>query len=62
MSNRYFVRQGGKGWMVYDRERKGPALIGVDLAANLTREQAEQVEQILIARKERQGRQLPCSG
>jgi hypothetical protein len=56
MSNRYFVRQGCKGWMVYDRERKGPALIGVDLAANLTREQAEQMERILIAREERQGR------
>lgn len=27
--------------MVYDRERRGPALIGTDWAANLTREQAE---------------------
>lgn len=49
--------------MVYDRERKGPALVGVDLAANLTREQAEQVERILIAGgEERQGRELPFSG
>jgi hypothetical protein len=56
MSNRYLVRRGGKGWMVYDRERKGPALLGVDLASNLTREQAEQVELILIAGEERQGR------
>lgn len=54
MSNRYFVRQGGKGWMVYDRNRKGPALIGTDLAANLTREQAEQMERILLAGEERQ--------
>lgn len=54
MSNRYFVRQGGKGWMVYDRNRKGPALIGTDLAANLTREQAEQMERILVAGEERQ--------
>jgi hypothetical protein len=56
MSNRYFVREGGRGWMVYDRERKGPALIGVDLAANLTREQAEQVELILVAGQQRDGR------
>lgn len=29
--------------MVYDRERKGPAQIGTNLAANLTMEQAEHV-------------------
>lgn len=28
--------------MVYDRERKGPALIGTAWAASLTKEQAEQ--------------------
>jgi hypothetical protein len=27
--------------MVYDRERRGPALIDTELVANLTREQAE---------------------
>ena len=26
LQSRYFVRMGGKGWVVYDRERKGPAL------------------------------------
>ncbi|MFK4718954.1 hypothetical protein ABIE89_000054 [Bradyrhizobium niftali] len=36
-----FVRKGGTGWMVYDRERKRPALIGTGLAANLTVEQAD---------------------
>ena len=29
--------------MVYDRERKGPALIGTAWAASLTKEKAEQV-------------------
>lgn len=38
---------GGKGWMVYDRERMGPALIGTDMAANLTKERAEQVLRFL---------------
>jgi hypothetical protein len=33
--------------MVYDRERKGPALIGTDWAANLTREQADEAYRIL---------------
>lgn len=41
--SRYFVRMGGKGWMVYDRVRKGPTLIGTAWAANLTKEQAEQI-------------------
>ncbi|WP_143109126.1 hypothetical protein [Bradyrhizobium sp. Rc3b] len=50
--NRYFVRKGGKGWMVYDRERKGPALIGADLAANLTVEQAERIKRMLTASRE----------
>lgn len=38
--------------MVYDRERKGPALIGTSLATNLTIEQAEQVKRILTAPQE----------
>ncbi|MBB4382936.1 hypothetical protein GGD61_007634 [Bradyrhizobium sp. SBR1B] len=49
--SRFFVRIGGKGWMVYDRERKGPALIGTGWAANLTKEQAEQVLRSLTADK-----------
>ncbi|MGX1164158.1 hypothetical protein AB7M16_000424 [Bradyrhizobium sp. USDA 372] len=34
--------------MVYDRERKGPALIGTDMAANLTKERAEQLLRLLM--------------
>lgn len=45
--SRFVVRMGGLGWMVYDRERKGPALIGMDVAANLTKEQAERAYRIL---------------
>jgi len=40
---------GGKGWMVYDRERRGPAMIGMDLAENLTRERAEELRHMLVA-------------
>jgi len=36
---RSLVREGCKGWMVYDRERKGPA---TNPAVNLTRERANQ--------------------
>ena len=46
-ANRFLIRMGGVGWMVYDRERRGPALIGADIAANLTREQAERAYEIL---------------
>jgi hypothetical protein len=28
LPSRFLVRQGGKGWMVYDRQRRGPAMIG----------------------------------
>ncbi|TWI68753.1 hypothetical protein IQ16_03945 [Bradyrhizobium huanghuaihaiense] len=35
--------------MVYDRERMGPALIGTDMAANLTKERAEQLLRILMS-------------
>jgi hypothetical protein len=38
---RFLVRMGGDGWMVYDRDRQGPALIGSKWATNLTKEQAE---------------------
>ena len=40
---RYMVREGCKGWMVYDRQRKGPALVGTSPAVNLTRERASHV-------------------
>jgi hypothetical protein len=46
-ASRFLVRMGCAGWMVYDRERKGPALIGTDLAANLTKEQAERAHSAL---------------
>ncbi|MGY4622946.1 hypothetical protein [Bradyrhizobium sp. USDA 4486] len=46
-ASRFVVRMGGTGWMVYDRERKGPALIGTDWAANLTKEQAERAYRTL---------------
>jgi hypothetical protein len=35
--------------MVYDRQRKGPALLGTDLAVNLTKEQAHHIQQVLTA-------------
>ena len=41
---RFLVRQGSKGWMVYDRERKAPALVGTDPAVNLTKQQADQIK------------------
>ena len=33
--SRFLVRKGCKGWMVYDRQRKGPAMAGTDPAVNL---------------------------
>jgi hypothetical protein len=41
--------------MVYDRERKGPAQIGTDLAANLTMEQAEHVMRTLSGQHKTSG-------
>ncbi|MCP3473230.1 hypothetical protein NLM33_23235 [Bradyrhizobium sp. CCGUVB1N3] len=48
---RFMVRQASQGWMVYDRQRKGPALIGTNLAlaVNLTKEQAERIQRTLAA-------------
>jgi hypothetical protein len=45
----YLVGEGCKGWMVYDRERKGPALVGTNPAVNLTRERANHIAQSLTA-------------
>jgi hypothetical protein len=50
---RFLVRQGCEGWMVYDRERKGPALVGTKMAANLTKEEAEHIQQTLMDKCER---------
>lgn len=49
LQSRFFIRMGRRGWMVYDRERRGPALIGTDLAANLTKERAERVRRMLTS-------------
>jgi hypothetical protein len=46
---RFLVRLGSKGWMVYDRERKGPAMVGTIPAVDLTKEQANQIERTLMA-------------
>lgn len=46
---RFLVRQSSKGWMVYDRQRKGPALVGTNLAVNLARERAAEIERTLTA-------------
>ena len=48
-SPRFLVRQGSKGWMVYDRQRKGPALVGTNPAVNLTKEKAERIQRSLDA-------------
>jgi hypothetical protein len=51
--SRFLVRQGSNGWFVYDRQRKGPALVGTDLADKLTKEQADQIQRSLTAEFER---------
>ncbi|MDH2400158.1 hypothetical protein QCM77_09420 [Bradyrhizobium sp. SSUT18] len=51
--SRFLVRQGSKGWMVYDRQRRGPAMVGTGVAVNLTKEQAERIERVLMDKRER---------
>jgi hypothetical protein len=34
---RFLARQGTKGWMVYDRQLRGPALVTTKEAVNLTK-------------------------
>ena len=46
---RYMVREGCKGWMVYDRQRKGPAMVGTNPVVNLTRERANHIAHWLTA-------------
>ena len=46
---RYLVREACKGWMVYDRQRKGPAMVGTSPAVNLTRERASYIAHSLAA-------------
>jgi hypothetical protein len=50
---RYLVREGCKGWMVYDRQRKGPALVGTNPAANLTKEEADRIQRSLVDPKDK---------
>jgi hypothetical protein len=50
--SRFLVRQGAKGWMVYDRQRRGPAMIGTSLAVDLTKEQANPIERMLMVEQE----------
>jgi hypothetical protein len=45
--SRFLVRRGAKGWMVYDRQRRGPAMVGTSLVVNLTKEQANRIERML---------------
>ena len=52
LASRFLVRQGFKGWMVYDRQRRGPAAVGISLAVNLTKEQAERIERTLMDKRE----------
>lgn len=47
--SRFLVRQGSKGWMVYDRQRKGPAMVGTNPAVDLTKEHADHINQTLTA-------------
>jgi hypothetical protein len=58
LPSRFLVRQGAKGWMVYDRQRRGAAMIGTSLVASLTKEQADSIEQMLTAEWERQAFKL----
>jgi hypothetical protein len=46
-ASRFLVRQGSKRWMVYDRQRKGPALVGTKLAVDITKEEAERIQRLL---------------
>jgi hypothetical protein len=46
---RFLVRQGTKGWMVYDRQRRGPAIVRTKEAVNLTKAEAGSVERMLMA-------------
>ncbi len=47
--SRFLVRQGSNGWMVYDRQRKGPAMVRTNPAVNLTKEQANGIQLALMA-------------
>ncbi|MGY3530790.1 MULTISPECIES: hypothetical protein [Bradyrhizobium] len=47
-AQRFIVRQGTVGWMVYGRERKGPALLrNGTWAEKLSKEEAERIKFVL---------------
>ncbi|MCC8937570.1 hypothetical protein H8A99_14085 [Bradyrhizobium sp. Arg68] len=57
MQGRFLVRKGNGGWMVYDRERKGPAQAerGGPFAEKLTKEQADTLAQTLRSQPRKPG-------
>jgi hypothetical protein len=58
---RFLVRQGSKGWMIYDRQRKGPALIGTNPAISLAKEEAERILRSLAEPKDKDRNRGPIS-
>ncbi|WOH53800.1 hypothetical protein [Bradyrhizobium sp. sBnM-33] len=46
--SRFLVRQGA----IYDRQRRAPAMIGTRLAVDLTKEQANRIERMLMVEQE----------
>jgi hypothetical protein len=44
---RFMVRQGTRGYMIWDREQRGPATIGGQLQVGLAQEQAEMIRDSL---------------
>jgi hypothetical protein len=44
---RYLVRKGTQGWMVWDRQKRGPAEFGGHLEIGLTEEQAHEIKEQL---------------
>ena len=58
---RYLVRQGIKGWMVWDRQARGPAKIGRRLTKGLTEEQAQQIKDELTTATARSSASQPAA-
>ncbi|TYL86537.1 hypothetical protein FXB40_41880 [Bradyrhizobium rifense] len=49
LKKRFFIRMGGTGWRVYDRERRGHALPTCGWADKLTKDEAERIHLVLIS-------------
>ncbi len=58
---RYLVRQGIKGWMVWDRQARGPAKIRRRLTKGLTEEQAQQIKDELTTAAARSSASQPAA-